>query len=300
MYDDKLCKERLRETKPERVYHLLWRSLAFKYLITTQYKVAESRRELFAVFANDSIGNFISIDGNFEREQLDLVNDFVESLPWDAKDKTCCDIGANIGVHARYFAEIFSQVHAFEAHPRVYKLLEFNTETINNITHYQIGLGSKISSMKLSSNQHNLGGSSFRYDQGSGVYYDVNVDMLDNFITEIGDVGLLKIDVEGMELDVIKGASKIIKNCRPLILFEHSKEDFFPKSDLLETLKNLDYKFAYYQNDWHHIARYTRILRLIVGLLRGGVRKNHQLVMYKDIPHRHHDMIIAIPSEISA
>jgi len=65
---------------------------------------------------------------------------------------------------------------------------------------------------------------------------------IDNLVKKnIGSIGFFHIDVEGFELNVIKGAKKTIENSRPVIVFEQhiSSEDIFP---LVTYLKKLDYE----------------------------------------------------------
>jgi FkbM family methyltransferase len=49
---------------------------------------------------------------------------------------------------------------------------------------------------------------------------EVNVQRLDDIIPAQQAVRLIKIDVEGAELDVLKGATRILKECRPYVMFE--------------------------------------------------------------------------------
>ena len=148
----------------------IWRSLTLKFLIRKQYEIAHKRRSLFAVFANDTIGSYINVDGVFEKDQLDALMEFLESKKFFFANKVCIDIGANIGNHTIYWSTFFSSVIAFEAHPIVFKLLEFNTQPYKNISVFNIGIGEKKETLRLSGNDHNTGGSSFVYDQGQRSY----------------------------------------------------------------------------------------------------------------------------------
>ena len=51
----------------------------------------------------------------------------------------------------------------------------------------------------------------------------VKTDLLDNIIPESAGISLIKIDVEGAELPVLKGGMKTIKRCKPVIIFEYGK-----------------------------------------------------------------------------
>jgi len=51
----------------------------------------------------------------------------------------------------------------------------------------------------------------------------IQVDMLDNIIPHDLKIDLIKIDVEGGELGVLRGGRATIKRCQPFIIFEHGK-----------------------------------------------------------------------------
>ena len=60
---------------------------------------------------------------------------------------------------------------------------------------------------------------------------------LDN--VKLSQVDFIKIDVEGMEIDVLRGATKILKKHRPMMLIEHIKSD---KKVLVDMLRSFGYK----------------------------------------------------------
>lgn len=49
----------------------------------------------------------------------------------------------------------------------------------------------------------------------------VSTDLLDNLIPADLKIDLIKIDVEGAELQVLRGAKGIIRKCKPIVVFEH-------------------------------------------------------------------------------
>ena len=72
---------------------------------------------------------------------------------------------------------------------------------------------------------------------------NVDVTSLDDYFPLESHVGVLKIDVEGGELDVFKGAARILKNCRPILVFECENRHLLEGSvfDVFDFL----YKFNY-------------------------------------------------------
>ncbi|MEM5812002.1 MAG: FkbM family methyltransferase [Candidatus Aenigmatarchaeota archaeon] len=77
----------------------------------------------------------------------------------------------------------------------------------------------------------------------------VKTDTLDNMckIHKLAYVSLIKIDVEGSELKVLKGSSRILKTYKPRIIVEtHSKN---LKNEVINFLKRFDYK-PIFIDDW--------------------------------------------------
>lgn len=56
---------------------------------------------------------------------------------------------------------------------------------------------------------------------------------------KLSQVDFIKIDVEGMEIDLLRGAAKILKKHRPMMLIEHTKSD---NKAIVDMLKSFDYK----------------------------------------------------------
>ena len=71
--------------------------------------------------------------------------------------------------------------------------------------------------------------------------YDVKLNKLDKF--ELENVSLIKIDVEGFELQVILGALSTIKRCKPIIIVEISNQNTSKK--LIQILKKIGYNIHY-------------------------------------------------------
>ena len=79
----------------------------------------------------------------------------------------------------------------------------------------------------------------------------VNRQKLDNFLNKIDRLKLLKIDVEGMEILVIKGAKELIDKFRPIIYVENDRQEH--SKELIELLWSLDYKMY-----WHLPKLYNK------------------------------------------
>jgi FkbM family methyltransferase len=137
------------------------------------------------------------------------------------------DVGANIGLlslHAAKSVGNNGNVLAFEAHPETVKILETN-KALNqndNIQIYPFALGSeKEKALIFDDSESNRGGASMvRSFSNSGI--EVNVERLDDILVTSIIPKIIKIDVEGFELNVLKGAKRTIQEAKPILLIEAS------------------------------------------------------------------------------
>lgn len=127
------------------------------------------------------------------------------------------DAGANIGNHSMAFALKASEVLAFEPAPNNFELLERNVQGLNNVLPIRLGLASCADLLKLTPTAQGRN-SQFALQPGTGP--NVMVAALDDLVPRNAKVGLIKIDVEGMEEAVIAGAMAIIARQRPEIFVE--------------------------------------------------------------------------------
>lgn len=161
-----------------------------------------------------------------------------------AKDgKLVLDIGANIGVISQALEYSGFTVEAFEPQPEVYELLKQN---IKGKAH-NMALGSKPGVTVVPnldySQVNNYGGISINTASKSRGAIQVQVATLDSFNYQ--NVGLIKIDVEGFEEEVLKGAVETIKRCSPVMYIEDDRQD--KSASLRQFLKDLGYRFKMHQ-----------------------------------------------------
>lgn len=140
---------------------------------------------------------------------------------------TYVDVGANIGNHSIYFSSECKAdlVISIEISDIIFKILEGNVKenNLDNIKIFNVGAGSKESLVTLSDlNTKNIGMTKIIDDNG-----DVKILPLDILLTDIENIGLIKIDVEGYELEVIKGSLNIINKFSPIIVAEMIDENVF-------------------------------------------------------------------------
>jgi FkbM family methyltransferase len=201
--------------------------------------LAEGRRQL-AIFSFDHIGHEINLEGVYDKEHLDLLMGCLVAWGVETRAFTALDVGANIGNHALYFSDHFRQVVAFEPNPSTFQLLRINAGLVGNVVCRNFGLSSADGQALLCPDAANLGASMLRADGAAGV--TVELRALDA-LTELTSVRLVKIDVEGHELDVLRGGAGLLARERPIVVLEQRRSDFVDgRSPALSFLAGLGYQ----------------------------------------------------------
>lgn len=140
------------------------------------------------------------------------------------------DIGANIGVITLNVAKKILQqgkIFSFEPSPYNFKCAQANIDRNNfsNITLLNLGLGNKKTTAFLYNvNTNNRGMQRILQSEPNKEIEktQVQIDTLDNTTQALSmpAPSLIKIDVEGFELKVLKGANHIINEYKPLLFIE--------------------------------------------------------------------------------
>ena len=158
----------------------------------------------------------------WERKLYNIYHDILNKP--ENNFKSAIDVGAYIGTHTLPMGVLAGgRVFAFEANPEIFDTLKKNVE--------QLGLETiSVSNQLISHHEDELlfynrsDGTSRISDRHIKNDYHCWRDTkpLDRCIPECykDDIALIKIDVEGHELQVLKGAKKIIEKSRPIILIE--------------------------------------------------------------------------------
>jgi FkbM family methyltransferase len=143
------------------------------------------------------------------------------------------DIGAHVGAWCLNLANSFQIVYAFEPDPRAYDQLCENIKLneIHNIIVEKMAI-SNVNG-RIPFNVFDLAHSTFRPDIHSKLHQDVkpesviDVDAmtLDSFFSIFDKkIDLIKVDVEGAEIDVLQGAVGVIKEHNPNFCIEYHSE----------------------------------------------------------------------------
>lgn len=141
------------------------------------------------------------------------------------------DIGGHVGFWSMWLAQVFGQVHAFEPTPGHAECFSRNVLD-SNVTLHRCAVGSAEGVSGISTDPENSGKAHLA--EGSSVL----VKTVDSFGFE--GVGLIKIDVEGYEPEVLIGAKETIARCKPVVVFEdngqHERYGFQNPHEVAKTL----------------------------------------------------------------
>lgn len=171
------------------------------------------------------------------------------------------DIGAHKGGYLHWIRKSVGaegKVIAFE--PQVI-LFDYLTSAIANFGHQNIalhhaGVSSQAGSLKLYIPKAEGGTSpgatlESRADTSQGHFLEVPVYKLDEILKDrTQKVNLIKLDVEGHELEVFKGAEDVLKNDRPRIIFECENRHLndIQVEDVFDHLMGLGYTGHFFYN----------------------------------------------------
>ena len=152
---------------------------------------------------------FIEKYGTFETDHLDLALQFVSEYD------VAIDGGGNIGCWALHMAKFFRKVYSFEAADDTFECLSANTIEHTNINAIHKALGYDRKHVNIMDDVNRPGNLGARYvGDGDGV----EMVRIDDF--NLSNVGLLKLDIEGYELEALKGAELTIKESKPVVIIE--------------------------------------------------------------------------------
>ncbi len=175
--------------------------------------------------------------------ELNIIHKLVK------KNKVSLDVGANLGLYTFFMAKSSKKVYAFEPNPYPLRYLKNLADKNVEIMPVAVGNTNKKVQLKIpkrkkgwSSNGATLGD----IDLVNGINYLVQCYKIDTL--NIKNIGLIKIDVEGFENQVIKGAINTIKNQRPNLIIENEWVNNENPQELFKIMTDLDYEVFYCDN----------------------------------------------------
>lgn len=191
--------------------------------VDTEFDLAVPGAARVGLCYRETLGLSSLLYGTFELAELTFVSRYLR--PGDM----VMDIGANVGIFSVVMGTTVGasgRVFAFEPVPanvlRLGKNLRKNG--LDNVQVFPLALGISDGEMMLRM-ATDPAYPSLREVQGgfdNGTEVPVQVRSLDSVWEELGrpDIAFTKMDVEGAEADVLRGASRFLATCRPTLLVE--------------------------------------------------------------------------------
>jgi FkbM family methyltransferase len=173
-------------------------------------------------------------------------------------DDVVCDIGANKGSFLGWLAKWVpdGRVVAFEPQPDLARYLTdiCGSMPLRNVSVEPQAVYSQSGHLDLfMPTGHQPGASLHRPDMDAGGVTTISVPTvaLDDYFDPGEKVALLKIDVEGAELAVFRGAERILRQHAPLLVFECENRHLAPGSvrDVFSYLEGLGYEGSFIRGD---------------------------------------------------
>lgn len=131
------------------------------------------------------------------------------------------DVGANIGYFTKLASRLVGKtgsIFAFEPMPAALKLLRMNSAQLSNVVIFPLALSDKKGTATFYVRKK--GDMSSLSHDPSARPVQITVSTLDELLAERSRIDLIKIDVEGSELDVLRGGRMTLSRCRPIVCFE--------------------------------------------------------------------------------
>lgn len=252
----------------DKLAHRLFMSLRIRAARDPQFRG-------IVVPVDDLIGHYLMATGRFEATQFDALRSLLASSEraLEASKGRFIDVGANIGLYCVAFSDAFASTLAIEANPQTFLILRANLALRGKERVTPVCVGA--SSVAGSTHIHipldgNLGLASLNHPDPNARIKSlaISVKPLDEIVRENPGpkVALVKIDVEGHEEEVLKGAAETLRTDKPLVLFEVlASKDGVACARLLQ---QFGYEhFHSFERNWTDEA--TGLKRLLAAWRRG-------------------------------
>jgi len=219
----------------------------------SRYLLAKNRAFQFDHFLGDISVNIDPTNphelefvcGVYEPEVQKIFDEFVKP------GNICFDVGANVGAISLSLCQkvgVQGKVYSFEPGPPFFQRLcenfELNPLFKSIVSLHPMGLSDQSETLRWSQDpEHPANGGFIAHEEN----YSIEVQTLDQVRQNLAvpKIDFIKIDTEGMELEVLNGAQETLKKDRPFVLVETLMDFDGPSQRRLQlekNLKGLDYQ----------------------------------------------------------
>jgi FkbM family methyltransferase len=218
-------------------------------------RLKRCRHGLMLYNVNDlHIGRSLDLYGEWAEAELALLGLFLQ--PGDV----VVDVGANIGTHTVFFATRVGptgRVVAFEPQRIVFQMLCANAalNDLSNVHALHAGAAAAEGTMRVPDVDFHTGGNYGGVALAGGASGEpVRVTTLDQL--SLDRCKIIKVDVEGMERDVLEGGRELISSARPILFVENNQPARSPA--LITWLLEHDYQLFWYFSRFFNPDNFAR------------------------------------------
>lgn len=223
----------------------------------------------FNLFVSEYVMKQIYLFGIYEKPYVKYLSSFPKN-----EIKTIVDIGANIGNYTLALKQAYpnSFVHSFEPNSINYNRLVKNISLnkFEGVKANQLGLSDKKGELKLYYDDKNMGAATLAEQAGSK-YETIILDTLDDYCVSnnINNIDMLKIDIEGGELNCLKGGQTILNKTQKGVIqlevdYGHCKRLGYTAEELFNFPIQYGYK-PFLMNKFGKIKAVTNIPNKFIG-----------------------------------
>jgi FkbM family methyltransferase len=154
------------------------------------------------------------------------------------------DIGASHGVYTHAFARRRALVEAFEPQPGCVEVLRAYAAVLTTVRVHAVALGAEAGVARLETPPAGAGSraTEARVVAAADGSHPAPVQVVTLDSLGLSGFSLMKIDVEGAEADVLRGAARTLECDRPLLLIEiEQRHHVRPIAEVFALLNELDY-----------------------------------------------------------
>lgn len=198
--------------------------------------------------ADEYVGGSLRKYGEFSAGEVDIFKQLLRA------GNVVVEAGANFGAHTIAMAKMVGPqgaIFAFEPQRLVYQALTANVaiNSLYNVSTAHAGLGAETGSIRVPildpAHKHNFGGFSIRNHEMGDEVPLMTIDSM-----KLTQCRMIKVDVEGMEHDVLMGARDTIARLQPVLYVENDRPE--QSAQLISLIQSFGYRLW-----WHPILLYN-------------------------------------------
>ena len=240
-------------------------SLRLDNYVLLEFKVSKYDYKFYSLITR-KIENFLIHDvyTSMSSHEEDIIERFTPK-----EGDIVVDIGAAFGFYTIISSKRVGtngKVVAIEAHPANFEMLNRNIKLnqLTNIIPLNYAVYSKETKVKLYNTYSIM---PERAGKSMNKFVEVSANTLDNLLQQeekIFDVNWIKIDVEGGELEVLKGAHNVLSKSKDisLLIEVHGRNNYRPLIEFLDSYNfNIEFEKTYEGGDKHLIVRKSHLAR---------------------------------------